>query len=664
MPASVTLGGFDTARFEDHRKEFTVSKEDNLLRTLVRGIEVEVDGSHDPPEDWGSDVRLLSEWDDSFTAVIDTSTPFLWLPDAVGYKFADALGLTYSEDLELYTLKDDQYREYSRQDSYTFTFSLSSTDHTDDLGDPLNTSGVVNITLPIQAFISTVKYPFHQEAVEYGSPAVPYFSLKTSGDNATFVIGRSFLQESYLVTQFDKGIFSIHQAKFPGDPNGDADIVAIDQPPNSPYPPPRTSKDKGLGKGAIAGIVIGASAAVVLCIIGWWCCRRRKSAKTIGAASDSDMDKASAASSQSGTPQRHSRLGRILSKMVQHRRTPGGLTNTRLRDKSDRPVEAPDHEIYELPAPIPPAELTGDNSDDTADDEVMMQMDRRQISPYEQARWKIDRQLAGPVPAYSPPEDGVALPPEKSVYDYERPRPVPTVEIQPLSPQALDSSNSGSLQDSTMSAVSPITPAGNGPMHWSEPSPIAMTAPPTSLPSPGYGTRSLPRSDSTLNASNTSRSQRSSSPSGDPPSSFTVQRRQIDASRVVCLGPLPEGVQLPNQGPSPQAPRPDGYRNSPPTGPPTHGSYEDTLGSNYTEEEARLAELAAQARECASSQEGRLEQHQDTRWPLQTQDSGQDRLTGSTRSDSLERMGRLDGMEFVHVPQPAEKRYSWEEDTR
>ncbi|GJC94059.1 eukaryotic aspartyl protease [Colletotrichum higginsianum] len=64
----------------------------------------------------------------------------------------------------------------------------------------------------------------------------------------------------------------------------------------------------------------------------------------------------------------------------------------------------------------------------------------------------------------------------------------------------------------------------------------------------------------------------------------------------------------------------------------------DTLGSNWTEfeEELMAQELTGQ---------------------VTLQESIRSR---EEESDSLRSLHRLDGSEFIHIPQPAERRYSWE----
>ncbi|KAI6780423.1 uncharacterized protein J7T54_007272 [Emericellopsis cladophorae] len=155
---------------------------------------------------------------------------------------------------------DFAYQQHHDSDALGFRFTLSSTDNTDNLGDPMNTPGVVNITVPIKAFISTVQYPSEPEAIKYGNPAVPYFSLRRSGDSSAYVIGRSFFQEAYL-TEYVRATFSIHQALFPDGSNEAAVLETIEQPDGSPYPPPKSRHDD-LSTATIAGIAVGAAVAV------------------------------------------------------------------------------------------------------------------------------------------------------------------------------------------------------------------------------------------------------------------------------------------------------------------------------------------------------------------------------------------------------------------
>lgn len=73
--------------------------------------------SLDKPGPWNSTKEILSDWSGAFTAVIDSSTPFLWLPESICHRFADVLGLTYNSTLDAYTMIYQLYRDYTSKDA-------------------------------------------------------------------------------------------------------------------------------------------------------------------------------------------------------------------------------------------------------------------------------------------------------------------------------------------------------------------------------------------------------------------------------------------------------------------------------------------------------------------------------------------------------------------
>lgn len=667
IPASVTLGGYDSARFTAHGNDFTLGASDNLPITLVRGIEVAANKDKGAPEQLDLQTTVLSDWSNSFTALIDSTTPFLWLPDSVCDNFAAALNLTYNSTLDLYTITNDQYKQYTEDESQNFVFSLSSSDNRNDFGDALNMPGVVNITLTLRALVGTLEYPFREEAIKYGEAAVPYVSLRRTGDNSIFIIGRSFLQEAYLLTQYDKRIFSIHQARFPHDSELDAEIVAIVQPSDSPFPPPLPSQGHSLSTGEIGGIAIGAIGACVLAVVAYWWRRRTTKLQSEKEAADSDVEKKSSLSITTEPAHRASPMTRFVSLFVR--------CKGRRADTSDEniecPSEVPNHEIFELPAPIAPAELDG-NDDDGNEAELGLN-DMQNASPYEQARMRLDRQLAGPVPEYTPTDYSHMPPPEKMIYGSGAHQSY--CQDAPVSSPGLDSDLSNSISGPI---PSPISPRGDWTGRYVEdPSPMSMTAPP--FPSPIFTRRhhndSISQDGGSLEpvVSNKSPSNGSSSPVTPSRIAFpltpTFQRTPIDHSRVICLGPLPENVQVSHQGLIPQIVAPNGQVVTPPTFLPPEDLNEGSLGSNFTmEEESRLARLMLRVDQeqvqVPWQQDSEGTGNKNLRWSLQTEAASRNPAHSSGDLDSIapRRRDIIEGSELVHVPQMADKRYSWEDD--
>ena len=637
----MVLGGYDKKRFEPHDVEFTLTRDTALPQAKVRGIEISAPEG-DRPKGWESDTRVLSRTNESFEAIIDSSTPYLWLPQSVCDNFVPALKLTWNKTLDAYEIDDDQFEALKADDSFSFTFSLSSYDNNDDFGRPLDAPGVVNITISAHAFAQALEYPYNDMAIQYKEGAQPYFPIKPASDD-TFILGRTFLQEAYLLTKYDSTVFSVHQALFPDD-RLDTDIVAVEQPPNSAYPPPAdTGSGGGLSKGETIGIVVGAvlGSAIALSIAFFVCWRRRKKARMAKMFTDEDA-KETASSIVPETPR--TPVARIFS-MITRRKRSKKTESPETSGTDGAPAEVgadATHEVYEMPVPPSPVELDADTY--SISSETEMGTGGEDVSAYEAAKRKMERRLQGPVPAYSPRTDDAVAGADGADGDKFAQDVSPVETYRPTDRVSPASSPTEANTDS-LPLPSPLSPWRT---EWNRsgdlPSPTTVHLPipsPTSPSGPGLPGSASPRSQTY--ASSLSRTDSSTAPSPTSATSTTsgaFQRTPIDPSRIICLGPLPENVQLPIPSPTRSVlPRSDPA----PESPGVMGNSEarvstDTLGSNFTDMEEQLA------RRRSSSGGG----------PMR----GGENTLASTNSRE-----RIDGgTELVLVPQLADRRYSWEEE--
>jgi hypothetical protein len=636
-----------------------------------------------PTKNWTSTSQPLVKMDDSIIAVIDSSTPYLWLPTEVCERFAAALNLTWREDLGVYVFSDGaQYTHYQSDTSLSFTFTLSSYQNADNFGQPLITPGVVNITLPSAAFAQLLRYPF-KNVIQWGDSSVPYFPLKRStkeANNNQYIIGRVFMQEAYIITSYDRGSYSLHQALFPSNAATNYSLEAITRPEDSPYPKfeGQTVPSHGLSGGQIAGIVMSAFiSGSILALFLWFCLiRKRKDKSKEGPAQEEENKQDPLVAEQEEEPT--SPVKRMFTRIIRKKRSRKPVTNE-TDGGSAHPVEVgadAQHQVFEMPVPPEPVEL---DSHDIGDDETEFGVDNTQsLSQYEITRRKLERQLQGPVPTYTPtasfPVEGG---PGKSMQDTS---PVahyrPSDDPSPASSPTYANSNSlpGSLP-------SPMTPHGD----WTNrgfdlPSPVTVAPPSHFLHAPPNGSEQnyspvsphsphSPHSQHTYAPSSITRSGSNASPTTPTGSvtlpSPTFQRTPIDPSRVVCLGPLPENVQLPH--PQRSIPRIVAPGDPPPQSGPaylrpedlplpqslshrrsqTQGST-DTLGSNFTVDEDN--HLQPEVPEEMARQQSMRAEHD-------RQAHDHDTIPRSPRS-----MERIEaGSELIHVPQVAEKRYSWED---
>ncbi|KAL7933721.1 acid protease [Trichoderma chlorosporum] len=659
MPVSITLGGYDTARYVPHSIDFTLTPQDNMPRALIRGIEAYVHNGTTRPKKWASETANLSGWNDSFTALIDSTTPYLWLPNAVCDEFANAFNLTYNQTFDLYTLTNEQYNSYGSSDSFTFTFSFSSFDNHDNFGSPLDVPGLVNITVPMRAFVSLLQYPFMHQAIKYGDPAVPYFALRRSQNDSAMVIGRSFLQEAYLITKYDEAVFSVHQAKFPQQPIADANLIAIKQPNNSPYPSPPKQTGAKLNTGKMVGIAVGVILLCLFCLVSvCYLCRRRKSqGKSEEATAKEAKDNASIIVPD--TP----RIPKptLFYKFTRRKKIKSDVTESTNAAVLSDCMEAPDSEIYELPAPMAPVELdASDGEDDGSDvcDTALGTGTIRSLSAYEVAKRKIDRQLQGPVPVYSPPQLEIVLPQEKAISHNTGAYANWSRETTPVSP-IKSGSGTGSLPASLPSPIS----AGSGYNTHSEnmTHPTAVTVPSQVSDGSIKGTNG-PNDEECLQLGFDRSNPRHSGSQDCSSSSMACQKTPIDPTSIVCLGSLPDNLQslrhsimlahIVSQEDH------DSIDSFMPRFKAEFHLSEQSLGSNYTDEEERIMhEMTRQATFSLARTKGEGspvepagERGEECCFDLETSSPS------SSRGEE-----RIDGNDLVHVPQMAEKRYSWED---
>ncbi|KAI0177804.1 aspartic peptidase domain-containing protein [Pestalotiopsis sp. NC0098] len=610
-PMSLVLGGYDQSRFVSHDTAFSLNTTTRQPEALIRAITASVSSTDLAPSGWNSTSSSLSTFDDAVVALIDSSTPYLWLPTAICDRFADALNLTWNETFGLYTFANNEtYASYSDTD-LAFTFSLSSNDNRDNFGDPLNVAGVVNLTISANAFAQTLRYPF-MSLFQYGDAAIPYFPLRRADNGTQIIIGRSFLQEAYIKMDYESSTFSLHQALFPDNPTTNTTIITVKSSTDSPYPDAGSasgSTEGTLSTAAIVGIVVGACVVLASIIFALFCFRRRRRQQK-GAMIEVDSFKDTTSSVDSECPR--TPVARIFRSIT--RRMPGKRSKRipahEVSGDTSQPYEAAGRERYELAVPPAPVELDAADAHSINGTTEFGTEDTRDLSPYEIARRKMDKQLQGPVPVYTPGSSPI----DPQGHSYEKGyQDVSSVPHHRRSDHSLWSENR-SLSPATTPThdeysylPSPI-PSPMTPHHtdWppsqmpniSSPMPFApMSTLPRSTSNPGSGYS--PTSPSSLNQARSI--SRSASTAGSPTSPtahfaqhaqhmHSFQRTPIDEqTKVVCLGPLPSNIRPPGPTVAPRAGNSAGPAFAMPTissaAESRRQSMVDTLGSNFTVEE-------------------------------------------------------------------------------
>lgn len=242
VPASLTLGGYDASLFEPN--DLTIEFNPPGASDLTININTITVSSED------GNTTLSSK---SFPAFIDSTLPYLYLPTEVCRAFEAAFGITYDNSSGIYLVNDTLHAQLLEQNA-NVTFALT------------NTTGntIVDIVLPYQAFDLTAEWPLVETTSRY-------FPLKRAANNSQTTLGRAFLQEAYLIADYEHGNFSIYQRTYT---NAAQCIRAISPSGNIPTPIPK-EKNSMIVAAAVGGSVGGA--ILVTLIVGFALLIRQRS---------------------------------------------------------------------------------------------------------------------------------------------------------------------------------------------------------------------------------------------------------------------------------------------------------------------------------------------------------------------------------------------------
>jgi MYXO-CTERM domain-containing protein len=183
---SLTFGGYDSTRL-DLAKNLTLAGGSDAYRPILLGIESITSDSE----------TLLSE---SIITALDSLVSQIWLPISACKAFESAFGLVWNETYSLYILDDPQRNALlAKNPNITFTLSTGISDSPDRL----------NITLPYAAFDLNASYPLA------GNDTVHYFPLKQAANDTQYTLGRTFLQEVYMIADYAHGDITLYPAVYP-----------------------------------------------------------------------------------------------------------------------------------------------------------------------------------------------------------------------------------------------------------------------------------------------------------------------------------------------------------------------------------------------------------------------------------------------------------------
>ncbi|KAI9881481.1 MAG: hypothetical protein M1830_000044 [Pleopsidium flavum] len=245
-PFTLTLGGYDLARFTPNNLTFTFAPDNS--RDVVVGIQ-----SITSTDSKQTQTSLLPS---GILAYVDSTVPYIWLPSEACQAFEKAFGLIYDSASQLYLVDDSLHKSL-----LALNASVSFT-----LGNTITGGQTVDIVLPYGSFDLTIKPPLVENSTRY-------FPLKRAANQTQYTLGRTFLQEAYLIVDWERSNFSISQCLFSESLSQQiVTIRSINATSNSNVPPSNSdsasTQNSSISSGAIAGIVVGTILFVALLVVG------------------------------------------------------------------------------------------------------------------------------------------------------------------------------------------------------------------------------------------------------------------------------------------------------------------------------------------------------------------------------------------------------------
>ncbi|EKG13670.1 Peptidase A1 [Macrophomina phaseolina MS6] len=247
---NLILGGYDQARIASPPSfNFTFASDES--RDLVVGVQ-----SITATSSLNGVVAMTST---GHLSVVDSTVAELWLPTDVCDAFASNFGLSYDENTTYYLVNDTIHSRLVELNP-TITFKLGNEIYT-------SATNSTNIALPYAAFDLQVGYPHYNTSQRY-------FPIRRGANDSQYTLGRTLLQEAYLIVDHERRNFTIAQTKF-SDPLPSPDIVSILSPGTDDHGETLGSAT-GLSAGATAGIAVAVSVFGVFALVALIFCWRRR----------------------------------------------------------------------------------------------------------------------------------------------------------------------------------------------------------------------------------------------------------------------------------------------------------------------------------------------------------------------------------------------------
>ena len=197
--------------------------------------------------------------------LLDTLVPDLCLPTGLCQDIQDSFGLEYNSSINRY-LVNDSALDRLLSSNIRLSFLLG--------GDLSTGNATINITLPYDSFNLIDQFSSLNKGS--GSNGTRYFPLRQAENSTQYTIGRALFQNAYVIADYERLTFSVHQAILPNLATKSKIIPILPTSANTTngekVPPSHSHK---LRSGTVVTIAVAAAVAIVIGAIIIIASRRR-----------------------------------------------------------------------------------------------------------------------------------------------------------------------------------------------------------------------------------------------------------------------------------------------------------------------------------------------------------------------------------------------------
>jgi hypothetical protein len=256
-PGSLILGGYDARRIRRNNITFPFGGDVERSHTVaLRNI-------YFSPQNGAQKFPLPGIGNADISPVIESHHPYFYLPHQLCENIAEKLNAEYSPQHNQYFTKTPAAHP---QLNPSLTFEISPL---------LNSTSTVNITLPYTSLILHLEYLIGDSNV---SQTLSYVPIRRAENGHQYALGRAFLQDAVLISDYERNSFSVHSAVHNGGsehrpilPGNSSTLDSWNQDNKAENNTPNPSK-----LGIIVGASVGGTILIILMLLTYCLIRRHK----------------------------------------------------------------------------------------------------------------------------------------------------------------------------------------------------------------------------------------------------------------------------------------------------------------------------------------------------------------------------------------------------